>query len=149
MSIFGVILVHIFPHSGWMMMMNCFCGMVDQRKAFSLISSRDHCHRSSPSWISDTPLAGSEPAQNLSSGLNEWSCAVVITTTPRRHNYSVSLRVRPKCWKMWTRKIPNTEIFTQWVSRRLILFHGKLTIKLSFYCEYCEKRGKKFKILKS
>ena len=32
-----------------MMMMNCFCGMVDQRKAFSLISSQDHCQRSSPS----------------------------------------------------------------------------------------------------
>ena len=29
-----------------------FCGMVDQRKAFSLISSRDHCQRSSPSRIS-------------------------------------------------------------------------------------------------
>ena len=26
-----------------MMMMNCFCGIVDRRKAFSLISSRDHC----------------------------------------------------------------------------------------------------------
>ena len=31
-----------------MMMMNCFCGMVDQRKVFSLISIRDHCQRSSP-----------------------------------------------------------------------------------------------------
>ena len=30
------------------------------------------------------PRAGFEPAQNLSSGLVEWSCAVVITTTPRR-----------------------------------------------------------------
>ena len=29
-----------------MMIMNCFCGMVDQRKAFSLIYSRDHCQRS-------------------------------------------------------------------------------------------------------
>ena len=38
-----------------MMMMNCFCGMADRRKAFSLISSRDHCQRSSPSRISDTP----------------------------------------------------------------------------------------------
>ena len=38
-----------------MTMMNCFCGMVDRRKAFSLISSRDHCQRSSPSRISDTP----------------------------------------------------------------------------------------------
>ena len=34
--------------------LNCFCGMVDRRKAFSLISSRDHCQRSSPSRISDT-----------------------------------------------------------------------------------------------
>ena len=31
------------------MMKNCICGMVDRRKAFSLISSRDHCLRSSPS----------------------------------------------------------------------------------------------------
>ena len=68
-----------------MMMMNCFCGMVDRRKVFSLISSRDHCQRSSPSRISDMPRAGYEPAQNLSSGAVEWSCAVVITTTPRRH----------------------------------------------------------------
>ena len=65
-----------------MMIMICFCGMVDWRKAFSLISSRDHCQRSSPLRISDTPWAGFEPAQNLSSGLVEWSCAVVITTTP-------------------------------------------------------------------
>ena len=54
-----------------MMMMNCFCGVVDRRKAFSLISSRDHCQRSSPSRISDTPRAGFEPAQNLSSGFVE------------------------------------------------------------------------------
>ena len=53
------------------MMMNCFCGMVDRRKAFNLISSRDHCQRSSPLWISDTPRAGLEPAQNPSSGLVE------------------------------------------------------------------------------
>ena len=54
-----------------MIMMNCFCGMVDQQKAFSLISSRDHCQRFSPSQISDAPRAGFEPAQNLSSGLFE------------------------------------------------------------------------------
>ena len=65
------------------MMMNCFCGIVNRQKAFfSLISSLDHCERSSPSWISDTPRAGFEPAHNLSSGFVEWSCAVVITTTP-------------------------------------------------------------------
>ena len=54
-----------------MMMMNCFCGMVDQRKAFSLISSWDHCQRSSPLRISDTPRAGFEPVQNLSSDFVE------------------------------------------------------------------------------
>ena len=48
-----------------------FCGMVDQRKAFSIISSRDHRQRSSPSRISDTPRAGFEPGQNLSSGCAE------------------------------------------------------------------------------
>ena len=42
---------------------------------------RDPHHRESP-----TRQAGFEPAQNLSSGLVEWSCAVLITTTPRRHN---------------------------------------------------------------
>ena len=67
-----------------MMMMNCFCGMVDRRKAISLISSRDHCQRSSPSSISYKPRAGFETAQNLSSGFVEWSCAVVITITPQR-----------------------------------------------------------------
>ena len=68
----------------WIVLMNCFYDMVDRRKAFGLISCRDHCQRSSPSRISDTPRAGFEPAQNLSSRFVEWSCAVVITTTPRR-----------------------------------------------------------------
>ena len=50
-----------------MMMMikkNCFCVMVDQQKALSFISSRDHSQRSSKS-----PRADFEPAQNLTSGL--------------------------------------------------------------------------------
>ena len=63
-----------------------FCGMFDRRKACSLISSRDHCQRFSSSQISDTPLAGFEPPQSLSSGFVEWSCAVVVTTAPRCHN---------------------------------------------------------------
>ena len=67
-----------------MMMMNCFCRMVDRRKAFSLISSRVHCQRSLLLRISDTPQAGFELAQNLSSGLVEWSCAIVITSPPQR-----------------------------------------------------------------
>ena len=71
-----------------MMMMNCFCGMVDRRKVFSLISSREHCQRSSPSRISDTPRAGLESAQNLNSGLVEWSFALVTTTT-RHHGATI------------------------------------------------------------
>ena len=66
-----------------LMTMNYFCGMADRRKAFSLISSQNHCQRFSPSQISDTPLAGFEPAQNLSSGFVERSYAVVITTAPQ------------------------------------------------------------------
>ena len=69
-------------------LMNCFFGMVDRPKAFSLISSRDHCQRSSPSRISDRPRVGFEPAQSLSSGLVPWSCAVVISTTPWRRPFS-------------------------------------------------------------
>ena len=65
-------------------------------KAFSLIFSRDHCQRSSPSRISDTPRAGFEPAQNLSSGLVEWNFAIVITNIPRRHN--------TKSWISWEQK---------------------------------------------
>ena len=51
----------------YLMMMNCFCGMVDRRKTFILISSWDCCRRSSPSRTSDTTPAEFEPAQNLSS----------------------------------------------------------------------------------
>ena len=68
-----------------MMMMNCFCGMVDRRKVLSAIFSRDYCQRSSPLRIFDTPLAGFEPVQNLSSSFIESSYAIVITTAPRRH----------------------------------------------------------------
>ena len=55
------------------------------QKAFSFISSQDHCQRASPSEISNTSRTGFKPVLNLSSGLVEWSCAVVIITTPRRH----------------------------------------------------------------
>ena len=84
-----------------MMMMNCFCGMVDRGKAFSLISSRDHCQRFSPSQISNTPGAGFEPVQSLSSGLVEWSCALVITTTPRRHGVKTRLTVSCSYKMLW------------------------------------------------
>ena len=55
-----------------MMMMHCFGWWYDSTtKAASLISSRDHCQRHSLLRISDTPRAGFESAQNLSSGIVE------------------------------------------------------------------------------
>ena len=39
-----VSLIARIGHLMKMKIMNCFCGMVDQRKTFSLISSWDHCH---------------------------------------------------------------------------------------------------------
>ena len=70
-----------------MIMMNCFCGMVDWRKTFSLIFSQDHCQRSWPSQT--TPQSGFEPAQNLSSDLVEWSFEVMIIN-PLTVNFTVS-----------------------------------------------------------
>ena len=49
-----------------MMMVWYGCGKVDRRKALSPIFNWDHCQRSSPSRISDTPQAGFEHAQNMS-----------------------------------------------------------------------------------
>ena len=77
-------IIHSTHMMTMMMMMNYFCGMVDRRKAFNLISSRGHCQRSSPSRISDMPQARFDPAQNLGSGLVEWSRSVVISTTPEK-----------------------------------------------------------------
>ena len=53
-----------------MMMMtpDCFCGMVDQQKAFI---NRDHCQIFSQSQIFDTPRAGVKSSQNLSSSFVE------------------------------------------------------------------------------
>ena len=79
-------LMHKFVRLNMMkMMMSCFCGMVDRRQVYSLISSQDHCQRSSHSRIPDTPRAGFEPAQSPSSG---------ITTAPRRYSILKHLVVR-------------------------------------------------------
>ena len=68
------------------MMKNYFCGMVDRRKTFILILAgiivRDPHHRES-SRISDTSRVCTCAKPEL--GLVELSCAVVITTTQRRH----------------------------------------------------------------
>ena len=88
--------------SNMMMMMNCFCGMVDRRYAFNIISSRGHYQRFSTSQISDTPRAGFEPVQNLSPGFVEWNCVVVIITASRRHKQSpptLQLIVQSQPWK--------------------------------------------------
>ena len=66
--------------------------MVNRRKALSLIFSQDHCQRFSPLQIPGMPQAGFEPVQNLSSVFVEWSCAVVITTTPQRHYLYPSIK---------------------------------------------------------
>ena len=55
--IYSIYILYIY-YKMMKMMMYCFCGMVDRRKAFSPISSRDHCQISSPSRISDMPRAG-------------------------------------------------------------------------------------------
>ena len=64
--------------------------MVGRQKTFSLISSREHFQRFSPSQICDTPPAGFESAQNLGSDLVELTSAVVITTASRRHGRLLS-----------------------------------------------------------
>ena len=55
---------------------NCFCGIVDQWRALSLISSWDHYQRFSWSLIFTAPQARPEPAQNLSSDIVELSYLV-------------------------------------------------------------------------
>ena len=82
-----------------MMMMNYFCGMIDRRKAFSLISFRDHCQRPSPSWIYDTPRAGFEPAQNLSSGLVELNlCSMKLCSTKLCSMKLCSMKLLMQCF---------------------------------------------------
>ena len=94
-----------------MMMKNCFRGMVDRRKAFSLISSRDHCQRFSPSQISDTLRAGFEPSKNLRNSDNHY------TTAPHHHHH-LKTQLTPKNLKhqcslldiAWLRKSMDTSL---------------------------------------
>lgn len=61
------------------MKMNGFCWMVDRPKTLLLVG--DHCQIFPPSQASDTTLKGLDPAQNLHSGLAEYSCRVDHYTT--------------------------------------------------------------------
>ena len=69
----------------WLMMMSCFLWYGWPTKGVALFPARIIVRDPHLSRISDTPRAGFKPAQNLSSGFDESSCAVVITTTPRSH----------------------------------------------------------------
>ena len=111
-----------------MMMMNCFCGMVDRRKAFSLISIRDHCQRSSPWRIFDTPLAGFDPVQSLSSGLVEWSRSDNHYTTAPQMKY-----ISYEIYMLWN--IYPAEISSPYPTPRLILFPLTHTFMLQFGIE--------------
>ena len=63
------------------MMMNCFCGMVNWHKRHLALFPARIIVRDPHHSESDMPWAVFEPEQNLSSGLVEWSSAIVITTT--------------------------------------------------------------------
>ena len=131
--------------------------MVDRRKAFNLISSRDHCQRSSPLRISDTLRTGFEPAQRLSSGFVESSCAVVITTTLRCHKNSKNHPNSSTIWKIkwkfappfkigvvqsirarWALLSPPKFLYF-WVIFKCIIC-GELLISLAKVCLLCEVR---------
>ena len=116
-----------------MMMMNRFCGMVQLSKAFSLIFSRDHCQRSSPSQISDTLRAGFEPAQKLSSGLVKWSCAVAIYG-PSESKLTVTNRKSPymhKASSLFPYLATNLfQITLTWWRRHVIILLGTTVKKV-------------------
>ena len=63
-----------------MMMMNCFYGMADRRKAFSRISSQEHCQRFSPSQISETPRAESQTFLNEVAQQMPWMSSYTLDT---------------------------------------------------------------------
>ena len=89
-------------------MTNCFGGMVDWRKAFCVISSRDDCQRSSSSRISNTPQTGFEPLQNLSPVLDEWSYTVVITTKTPCH-FGKIYGTKVHSFNTWCQKVVHTQ----------------------------------------
>ena len=109
------------------LMMNCFCGMVDWQKVFSLISSQNHCQRSSPSQISDTLRAGFEPVQNLSSDLVEWSCVVLITATP---------------WCHLT--IPDSALILEFIVINYCMFQSTTLSLIFFWFNKCQKTWQKW-----
>ena len=96
---------------GWWWWWFVFCGMVDRRKTFSLISNREHCQRSYPSLLSDMSRAGFEPEQNLRSGFF-W-----IKLCNRDNHYSTALL-------QWLQKIKDYQnkdyFYTSYKNQRLL-----------------------------
>ena len=73
-----------------MMMMNCFCRMVEWWKAFGLIFSSNHCQRFSPLQISDKQWAAFEPELRLC-WMKLWSSDNYYTTAPQmRHIWNLN-----------------------------------------------------------
>ena len=104
-----------------LMMMNCYCGMLDQWKCVKPISRRINYRRLLPSQTSDTLLTGVELAQNLCSGFVKWSFAVMITTIPRCHKilavtrfytalFQVMSIIKRTCWICPIKKINTTQL---------------------------------------
>ena len=108
--------------------------LTDERR--TLVSSQDHCQRSSPSRISDTPQAGFEPAQNLSSDFDEWSCAVVITTTSKSIcvrlllNWLYELNV----WNIVSGGFQTKALNKIWCKCRLYIKPLHFLVNVSFIC---------------
>ena len=95
---------------------------------FSLISSWEHCQRCSPSRISKMLEVGFESEQNQNSVFVEWSCAVVITTTPRCQDTDIPCR---STWTYATSKY-TTLMYTSGTSHEGPL-RGKIQILIIYW----------------
>ena len=116
-----------------LMMMNCFCGMVDRRKAFSLISNRYHCldQRSSSSRISDTPQAGFEPElrlywMKLCSSDNHYTTA----PPPNRGTiiFFISNWFTHHCHKLVLTQCSSYIKLPEWIARKKVVINPKTII---------------------
>ena len=93
-----MIMIMIMMIMMMIIMIICFCGMVDQRKMFSLISRREHRQRFLPRRISNTSRAGFESAQDLRSGSVECSSDNHYNTAPQERNKVVTCNNKHPPW---------------------------------------------------
>ena len=73
----------IFKHNVKVFHESLFCGVFHLQKVLSFISSQGYCRIFLLSHTFDMPRARFQPAQDLNWNRVYWSCAVMITTTPR------------------------------------------------------------------